>query len=137
MEGKSFLLSRNKDFGAEVEETGEIHVLVVQGVVQANSVAIPKKLRPMLDEFKEITPEELPPGLPSMRDIQHHIDLVPGSNLPNLPHYRMSLKESQILQQQVDDLIQNGLIQESMSPCAVPALLIAKKNGSWCMCVDS
>lgn len=137
MEGKSFLLSGNKDFGVKLEETREIHVLVMQGIVQADSVAIPEKLRPMLNEFKEITPEKLPPGLPPMRDIQHHINLVSRSSLPNLPHYRMSPKESQILQEQVDDLIQKGLIQKSMSPCVVPALLTPKKYGSWRMCVDS
>lgn len=97
MEGKSCLLSENKDFGAEVEETGEIHVLVVQGVVQVDSVVISEKLRLMLDEFKEITPKKLPHGLPPMRDIQHHIDLVPGFSLPNLSHCRMNLKKSQIL----------------------------------------
>ncbi len=136
-EKKTFLLTGNRDFRTEAKETGEIHVLVVHGVVQAEPVTILKKIQLILEEFREIIPDELPHGLPPMRDIQHHIYLVPGSNLPNLPHYRMILKENQIFQEQVDDLIKKGLIQESISPCAVLVLLTPKKDGSWSMCVDS
>jgi len=69
-------------------------------------------------------------GLPPKRDIQHHIDLIPGSILPNKPAYRRNPKETMEIQRQVKELMLKGLVHESLSPCPVPALLVPKKGGS-------
>ncbi|CAL9075517.1 unnamed protein product [Musa textilis] len=94
-------------------------------------------MKSILEEFQDVVPEEIPHGLPPIRDIQHHIDLIPGAILLNKATYRMSLKEYEELQRQVNELVEKGLIRESMSPCVVLALLMLKKDNSWRMCMDS
>ncbi|KAI0498570.1 hypothetical protein KFK09_019458 [Dendrobium nobile] len=84
----------------------------------------------LLGQFKDIISDSVPAALPSLRALQHQIDFVPGATLPNLPHHRLSPNEHQILHQLVDELLEKKLIQPSLSPCAVPALMVPKKDGS-------
>ncbi|XP_028556926.1 uncharacterized protein LOC110109044 [Dendrobium catenatum] len=110
-------------------------------ITEPNPITKPSELqddlKELLQEYRELIPEDLPAELPPLRTIQHQIELMPGAMLPNLPHYRLNPKEQLILQEIVDNLLKQQLIQVSMSPCAVPALLVPKKDGKWRMCIDS
>jgi len=57
------------------------------------SIEVSEKVELLLEESR-VVHNELPEGLHPMRSIQHHIDLIPRVNLPNLSHYQMNLKES-------------------------------------------
>ncbi|XP_076915880.1 uncharacterized protein LOC143575364 [Bidens hawaiensis] len=112
-------------FEDELVETDSVFVLIGKPVPE--EVEIPETMIPLLEKFSDVFPNELPDGLPPLRVIQHHIDLDEPE--------RMSPIEHEELRRQVEELIPKGHVRESMSPCAVPALLTTKKDGTWQMCV--
>ncbi|XP_073017830.1 uncharacterized protein [Primulina eburnea] len=124
----------------QLMHTHEPLVLIVYKEILLNTSdiagSLPSIVISLLQEFEDVFPEELPQGLPPLRGIEHQIDLVPGSVLPNRPAYRSNPEETKELQLQVSELLDRGFVRESMSPCAVPVLLVPKKDGSWRMCVD-
>ncbi|XP_062103764.1 uncharacterized protein LOC133814872 [Humulus lupulus] len=85
-------------------------------------------------EFEDVFPEKVPHGLPPVRGIEHQIDFVPGVSIPNRPAYRSNPDETKELQRQIEELMEKGHVRESMSPCAVPVILVPKKDGTWRMC---
>jgi hypothetical protein len=97
---------------------------------------IPSVAVSLLQEFDDIFFEDIPSEIPPLKGIKHQIDLVPEASIPNRLAYRSNLEKMKELQRQVDELMMKGYIRESMSPCAVPVLLVSKKDGTWRMCVD-
>jgi hypothetical protein len=98
--------------------------------------SLPPPVANILQEFADVFPPDVPPGLPPIRGIEHQIDLIPGASLPNRAPYRTNPEETKEIQRQVQELLDKGYVRESLSPCAVPVILVPKKDGSWRMCVD-
>ena len=42
---------------------------------------VPSSMMSLLQEFGDVFPDELPPGLPPLRGIEHRIDFLPGAPL--------------------------------------------------------
>ncbi|GJY94070.1 transposon ty3-I gag-pol polyprotein [Tanacetum coccineum] len=108
------LVASPKEFQAERKETGVSHALIVKGVEDVMENAIPTVVKPLLGKFSKTVTDDSSDALPLI-----------------------SPKESKVLREKIKELLKKGHIQESISPCAVLALLTPKKDGSWRMCVDS
>jgi hypothetical protein len=91
---------------------------------------LPSMVFDVLQEYEDVFPEEVPLGLPPKRGIKHQIDLVPSASLPNRAPYRTNPEETKEIQRHIQELINKGYVTESLSPCAVPVLLVPKKDDS-------
>ena len=52
------------------------------------TISISPSVQPLLQEFKNVFPKEIPHGLPPSRGIEHQVDLLPGASLPYRPTYK-------------------------------------------------
>ncbi|GKF44405.1 hypothetical protein Tco_0130957, partial [Tanacetum coccineum] len=69
---------------------------------------------PIVKNFPEVFPEDLP-GLPPTRQVEFHIDLVPGAAPVARTPYRLALSEMKELADQLQELSDKGFIRPSSS----------------------
>ncbi|XP_070011776.1 uncharacterized protein [Nicotiana sylvestris] len=90
---------------------------------------------PVLNEFPDVFPDELP-GLPPEREIDFAIDILPDTQPISIPPYRMAPVELKELKAQLKDLLNKGFIRPNTSPWGAPVVFVRKKDGSLRMCID-
>nr|XP_027120542.1 uncharacterized protein LOC113737516 [Coffea arabica] len=137
-ERKPSMLAKVKDVRQALHSNQVLFILFGKESLLTNALdaSLPSVITNLLQEYQDIFPEDIPNGLPPLRGIEHQIDFIPGSSLPNKAPYRTNPEETKEQQRQVEELLGKGWIQESLSPCAVPVLLVPKKDGGWRMCTD-
>eukprot|EP00253_Pinus_taeda_P003807 PITA_03807 len=126
------LLHGGKEYLKQMEENEVNFVVICKPKVIMTSTKVsdlPIEIQEMLEKYYDIIVDDFPNELPPIRRISHHIDLIPGASLPNKETYRMTPAENEEVKKQVQELLDKGLIKESLSPCAVPTVLSPKKHG--------
>jgi len=58
---------------------------------------VPSVVVSLLQEFKDVFPEDIPNGLPLLRRIEHHIELVTEAVIPNQQAYRRMCFERKLM----------------------------------------
>ena len=129
-----------KELLQEVKKEDELHFSLVEKpnviLTSTNLDVFCTEVRILLDEYAYIIMAEWPNLLPPLRSIRHHIDLIPGASLPNKEAYRLTPQENEEIKQHVHELLDIGLVKESLIPCAVPNVLSLNKDGRWRMCTN-
>ena len=93
---------------------------------------VPPSMAPLLHEFANVFTQ--PTGLPPVRSVEHHIDLIPGASLQNTPSYCLSPREAAEIERQIEELLTSYHIETSSSPCSSPNFIIPEKDTSeWCL----
>ena len=95
-----------------------------------------QQLDEILNDFRDVFPSELPHGLPPKHNIDHRIDIVPGVAPISIPPYRLSRSAEDEVSKQLKDYLRMGYIHYSKSTWGAPVLLVQRKEGTWCMCIN-
>ena len=85
-----------------------------------------QEMKRLVEEFKDVFPEELPKGIPPERIIDHKINLEPNAKPPYKNYYRMSPKDNEEVKEHLTEMLNQGFIRESHSPYGAPVLFALK-----------
>ena len=97
----------------------------------------PRELRELLEEYNSVVASRKSKCLPTQREINHCIDLIPSATLPNKVAYKCTPEQNVELEREIEEFFTKGFIRKSVSPCALPIVLSPKKKGTWRLCMES
>lgn len=91
-------------------------------------------LKPLLHTYTHLFSE--PKTLPPTRHTDHTIPILNSSNPVNVKPYRYPHFQKKEIENQIREMLAQGIIQPSSSAYSSLVLLVRKKGGTWRFCVD-
>ena len=120
--------------GVKRQEPTFVAVLVVYEEEGKEPILL--EIEVVLKKYMDVMPNQLPKTLPPQREMDHHIELVPGAKPPARALYRMSPPELAELKKQFNELLEVGLIRPLKAPFGAPVLFQKKYDRSLHLCID-
>ncbi|WVZ82001.1 hypothetical protein U9M48_029318, partial [Paspalum notatum var. saurae] len=111
-----------------------VQLYSVEPILADTPSALPDEIQHLLSEFQSLF--QVPTALPPSRSCDHSIPLIEGATPVVVRQYRYAPTLKNEIEQQLKEMLNNGIIQPSKSPFSSPVLLVKKKDSSWRFCVD-
>ncbi|UYV65660.1 hypothetical protein LAZ67_3004992, partial [Cordylochernes scorpioides] len=90
-----------------------------------------EQLKQVLERYEDLFSS----GLGRSNLVKHRIDTEGAKPIKHKP-YRVSAKEREIIKEQIDEMLRDGIIRPSSSPWSFPVILVKKRDGKYRFCVD-
>lgn len=108
-------------------------VMAVYTTTSTLPTHVTTEVQALLDTYSVVF--SIPSELPPRRAYDHTIPLIPGARPVAIRPYRVAPHLTTELEQQVQELLKNGLTRLSNSPFSSPVLMVKNKDGSWRMVI--
>jgi hypothetical protein len=110
----------------------DLHLDVFEAAVDTKQ--FPPEIVQLLEHHDEVFVNTI--VYPPTRACSHSIPLIPGARPVHIRPYRYGLALKTKIENQVQDMLASGLIQNSSCPFSSPILLVKKKDQSYRFCID-
>ncbi|GJY78164.1 putative reverse transcriptase domain-containing protein, partial [Tanacetum coccineum] len=112
-------------------------VFLIQMTKEEKTETLERRIEdvPIVKDIPEVFPEDLL-GLPPTRQVEFHIERIPGAAPVARAPYHLAPAEMKELAEQLKELSDKGFIRPSSSQWGAPILFVKKKDGSFRLCID-
>ena len=121
-----------EEYNIQAKATPATHIAQQHNITKNIEDLIPEHYHPYKDIFEKRASERFPP----QRSYDHAIELKEGFQPRNCRIYPLSPKETEAMNEFIEENLRKGYIRESKSPMASPLFFVEKKDGSLRPCQD-